>query len=66
METSGVCSPEEGAHGTARTGADGSFEVGLPPNRIPGFERKTNTLSATPYADVVDATEIELRTVETM
>ena len=60
-----VVAPEEIAQGTARTGADGSFEVEFTAKPDPGvLEKDEPTFRYTVYADVVDATG-ETRTGET-
>ena len=60
-----VVAPEEIAQGTARTGADGSFEVEFTAKPDPGvLEKDEPTFRYTLYADVVDATG-ETRTGET-
>tara|TARA_B110000008_G_scaffold275904_1_gene314212 strand:+ start:5426 stop:11533 length:6108 start_codon:yes stop_codon:yes gene_type:complete len=60
-----VIAPEEIAQGTARTGADGSFEVEFAAKPDPGvLEKDEPTFNYTIYADVVDATG-ETRTGET-
>ena len=60
-----VIAPEEIGQGTARTGADGSFEVEFTAKPDPGvLEKDEPTFNYTVYADVVDATG-ETRTGET-
>ena len=60
-----VVAPEEIAQGTARTGADGSFEVEFTAKPDPGvLEKDEPTFRYTVYADVVDATG-ETRTGQT-
>jgi uncharacterized protein YfaS (alpha-2-macroglobulin family) len=60
-----VIAPEEIGQGTARTGADGSFEVEFTAKPDPAvLEKDEPTFNYTVYADVVDATG-ETRTGET-